>query len=115
MDEKKVAERSRRRRSNSETTPATTSPARGVNQLPRYIRLPTPKARCAWTGLSRGTLNDLILGPGAPAQSVVVRREGASRGVRLIELRSLLEHLEDLRRRQEPSAQGTGGKEVPNE
>lgn len=84
------------RRPELQTSPANTSPAREGNHLPAYIRLPKPKERCAWTGLSRTSLNELILGPDAPVESVVVRREGASRGVRLIKLQSLQDHLDAL-------------------
>lgn len=84
----------------SKTSPVTISPASEVNHLPRYIRLPKPMERCPWTGMSRGTLNDLILGPDAPVESLVIRREGASRGVRLIKFQSLLHHLEVLQSQQ---------------
>jgi len=84
------------RRPESQTSPANSSPAREGKHLPAYVRLPKPKERCAWTGLSRTTLNELILGPDAPVKSVVVRREGASRGVRLISLVDLLRHLDGL-------------------
>jgi len=43
--------------------------------------------------MSRASLNELVLGVGAPVHSVVLRREGASRGIRLIHLESLLHYL----------------------
>ena len=43
--------------------------------------------------MSRASLNELVLGSGAPVHSVVLRREGASRGIRLIHLESLLLYL----------------------
>lgn len=43
--------------------------------------------------MSRASLNELILGPSAPVHSVVLRRDGASRGIRLIHLASLLSYL----------------------
>ena len=43
--------------------------------------------------MSRASLNELVLGVGAPVHSVVLRREGASRGIRLIHLESLLAYL----------------------
>jgi hypothetical protein len=43
--------------------------------------------------MSRATLNELVLGSGAPVHSVVLRRQGASRGIRLIHLESLLQYL----------------------
>jgi len=87
------------RRLQSKTVPETTSPvceAEEINTTPAYIRLPKTGRQCAWTGLTRGSLNDLILGPDAPVQSVVIRQPGASRGVRLIHFQSLLEYLDGL-------------------
>lgn len=43
--------------------------------------------------MSRASLNELVLGSGAPVHSVVLRRAGASRGIRLIHLESLLHFL----------------------
>jgi hypothetical protein len=63
---------------------------------PPYVRLPRPGARCPWTGLSRGTMNELILGPDAPVRSLVITRPGAHRGIRLIEFASLLQYLDGL-------------------
>lgn len=60
---------------------------------PEFIRLPRAGSRCPWTSLSRASLNTLVLGTDAPVKSVVLRQRGANRGVRLISLASLLEHL----------------------
>ncbi|MCB1202962.1 MAG: hypothetical protein KDN18_01790 [Verrucomicrobiae bacterium] len=82
-------------------------PARGVGtDLPEFIRLPKPGARCRYTGLARSAVNDLILGVAPPVKSVVVARKGASRGIRLVHLGSLLGHLNGLMRQQE---NGNGG------
>ncbi len=68
---------------------------------PEFVRLPKPGILCAWTGLSRSKLNELIL-PCAgnsfrpPVSSKVLRKSGAVRGVRLIILESLLAHLRSL-------------------
>lgn len=56
--------------------------------------------------MSRASLNELILGPGAPVHSVVLRREGASRGIRLIHLESLLNYLHQQMEEQINSIQG---------
>lgn len=82
----------------SMTIPVSIPPANGVHvskneTLPEFVRLPKSGQRCPWTGMSRASLNELILGPGAPVSSVVLRRAGASRGIRLIHLASLLNHL----------------------
>ena len=49
-----------------------------------------------WTGLSRASLNELVLGSSAPVRSVVLRREGATRGIRLIHYSSLIDHLTSM-------------------
>lgn len=61
--------------------------------FPAFVRLPKSGTRCPWTGLSRSALCELILPARAPVKSVVLRRRGASRGIRLIHLQSLLDHL----------------------
>jgi hypothetical protein len=68
---------------------------------PEWVRLPTPGSRCPFTGLSRSTLNELTIpGPAndgtPPVKSVVLRKRGAVRGIRLISYDSLMAHLESL-------------------
>ena len=68
---------------------------------PEWLRLPAPGARCRFTGLSRSTLNELtIAGPAndglPPVKSVVLRKRGALRGIRLISYDSLMRYLADL-------------------
>ena len=53
-------------------------------QIPEFLRLPRAGTRCFLTGLSRATLNALILGD---------RPRVKSRGIRLIVTSSLLEFL----------------------
>ena len=68
---------------------------------PEYIRLPRPDARDRLTGLSRSTLAELAV-PGKangfkpPVKSLVVKKRGAVRGIRLINYDSLLDHLKKL-------------------
>jgi hypothetical protein len=67
--------------------------------LPETIRLPKPGHLCAWTGMSRSKLNELILPCEAndhrpPVRSVCLRKRGAVKGCRLIYLASLLSYLE---------------------
>jgi hypothetical protein len=69
---------------------------------PEWLRLPAPGARCRFTGLSRSTLNELtIAGPAndgsPPVKSVVLRKRGAMRGIRLISYDSLMGYLATLR------------------
>jgi hypothetical protein len=68
---------------------------------PEWLRLPAPGRRCPYTGLSRSTLNELtIAGPAndgrPPVKSVVLKKRGAVRGIRLISYDSLMAHLENL-------------------
>jgi len=77
-----------------------------AQDLPNFVRLPKTGKRCPWTGLTRSSLNDLILGPHAPVKSVVVARRGASRGIRLVHLGSLLGYLNDLMDQQTAGREG---------
>ena len=68
---------------------------------PEWVRLPAPGNRCRFTGLSRSTLNELaIAGPAndgvPPVKSVVLRKRGALRGIRLISYDSLMRYLSEL-------------------
>ena len=63
---------------------------------PEFIRL--PKQRCPFTGLSRSTINRLILpneenGNQPPVRSHVLRKRGRGKGVRLIDYASLVSFL----------------------
>ncbi len=73
----------------------------GETSKPEWLRLPAPGSRCRFTGLSRSTLNELTIpGPAndghPPVKSVVLRKRGALRGIRLISYDSLMAHLENL-------------------
>lgn len=82
---------------NQAATLETTPPASGATApVPEFIRLPKPGRRCPWTGLTRSSMNQLVLGPEAPVKSVVVARKGASRGVRLVVFASLISYLNGL-------------------
>ena len=68
--------------------------------LPEWIRLPKSGTLCAWTGLSRAKLNELILPNSAndfkpPVRSICLRKRGATRGTRLILRESLMNYLRD--------------------
>ena len=68
------------------------------NWRPKTIRLPASGQRCPYTGLSRSSLNNLILpcllnGFKPPVKSYALRRRNAIRGVRLICYDSLMQHL----------------------
>ncbi len=63
------------------------------SSTPEFIRLPAQ--RCPFTGLSRSTLNNLILPTvhnrnQPPVRSHVLRQPGRSRGIRLIDFSSLI-------------------------
>lgn len=61
---------------------------------PEFVRLPRPKYRCAITGLSRSSLNDLIAA--GKIRAVKLRQRGARRGITLINRKSLLDYLHGL-------------------
>lgn len=85
------------------TTPIEVPP---VNQVatPIWIRLPKVGKSCPYTGLSRATLNNLILGENPPVQSVSLRmKRHAIRGTRLILLSSLLEYIAGVATAQNPT------------
>lgn len=78
----------------NETTTARLSDGVAGVTRPEWIRLPRQNERCPITGLSRATLNGLILGPTPVVKSVSLRKRHAIRGVRLINLESLLRFIE---------------------
>jgi hypothetical protein len=78
---------------------------------PEFIRLPKPGTLCAWTGLSRSKLNELILpsrvnGFKPPVRSVSLRNRGQTRGTRLIVFESLVLYLRGLLEQQEDANGG---------
>ena len=81
------------------STPLVVAPSEATK--PEWVRLPAPGNRCRFTGLSRSTLNELaIAGPAndgvPPVKSVVLRKRGALRGIRLISYDSLMGYLATL-------------------
>ena len=75
-----------------------TAPGISNKWEPEFVRLPKSGTLCAWTGLSRAKMNELIL-PCAgnsfkpPVRSVVLRAKGRTRGVRLVVYQSLVSYL----------------------
>ena len=68
---------------------------------PEYIRYPSPGSRCALTGLTRSTLAELVVpceanGEKPPVKSLVLKKRGATRGIRLINYDSLVDYLRTL-------------------
>ena len=61
--------------------------------LPEFLRLPRSGQRCPVSGLSRSKLNELILGSKPAVKSVVLRKRGTTRGIRLIDAASLVQFL----------------------
>jgi len=61
---------------------------------PEFCRLPRPKTRCQITGLSRTSLVELI--DAGKIRAVRLRKNGAARGVTLINRQSLLDFLHSL-------------------
>ena len=73
----------------------------GTPVKPEWVRLPAPTTRCRFTGLSRSTICELVIpcranGFNPPVKSVVLKKRGAIRGIRLIHLDSLLTYLSSL-------------------
>jgi len=65
---------------------------------PIWIRLPKYGDRCEFTGLSRSTLAELIrpcksTGENARVEAKTIERSGATRGITLINLKSLLDFI----------------------
>jgi hypothetical protein len=58
---------------------------------PEFIRLPKPSTLCAWTGLSRTKMWELL--ESSDIKTVCLRRPGAIKGARLVHLESLLNYL----------------------
>ena len=68
---------------------------------PEFIRLPKSGTHCAWTGLSRSKLNELILpsplnSHRPPVRSISLRNRNQVKAVRLVVLDSLLSFLHRL-------------------
>lgn len=61
-----------------------------------WIRMPREKERCTHTGLSRSSLYYLITQSKGQIKSVVIKRPGALRGIRLVHLQSLKGYLKRL-------------------
>jgi|DEB0MinimDraft_6_1074348.scaffolds.fasta_scaffold02215_7 hypothetical protein len=60
---------------------------------PAYVRLPRRKERCPYSGLSRYAILKLITGENAPVTSYVMTGPSGRVSQRLVNLKSLLEHL----------------------
>lgn len=80
------------------TTAPIEPPSKNANLIPPdFIRLPLPGARCRFTGLSRSTLNELTIPSPAndnrpEVKSVLLRKRGSARGIRLISYCSLISY-----------------------
>ena len=96
------------------TAAAITATATNIEH-PEWLRLPQPGQRCRFTGLSRSTLNELCIdspvnGYKAPVKSIVLKKRGAMRGIRLISYDSLMAYLESLADKiDDPSNNNKGG------
>ena len=81
------------------TTEPIVSPQTGIAApTPIYLRLPRPRARCFYTGMSRSALYNLAVpckanNFRAPVRSVALRQRGAKRAIRLIDFQSLMSFL----------------------
>lgn len=64
--------------------------------LPVYVRLPKAGEKCKVSGLCRTTLFELTSGPSPKVRSKLLKQPGSKRGVRLVEVSSLLQYLDSL-------------------
>jgi hypothetical protein len=65
---------------------------------PEFLRLPPPGQLCAWTGLSRSAINELVLATPRndfkpQVKSFCLRQRGAKTGIRLVDYSSLRLHI----------------------
>ena len=79
-----------------------------------WLRLPPPGTKDPDYGLHRGTLNELILpseanGYKPPVRSLVIKKRGAVRGIRLIHRPSLDAYLSKLADQQAEELEVSGG------
>lgn len=72
-----------------------------------WIRLPSPRARCRLTGLSRTSLNELA--ERGVIRAITVRQPGALRGIKLLNRASLLAYLRRLEVEQCGDSRPEGG------
>lgn len=63
---------------------------------PAYVRLPKAGEKCVVSGLCRTTLFELTSGSSPKVRSKILKQPGASRGIRLIEVASLLAYIDSL-------------------
>lgn len=67
----------------------------------KWLRLPRNGERCRLTGLSRTSIRELVEpcrvnGGRPPVRSILLRKKGALRGIRLISKESLLAYLDSV-------------------
>jgi hypothetical protein len=72
-----------------------------------FMRLPSPRARCPLTGMSRTSLAELVAPSEIndfqpPVRSFVLRKKGAARGIRLIDRADLIRYI-----REQSSSEGS--------
>lgn len=65
-----------------------------------WVRLPAPRSRCRITNLSRTSINEAI--DRGDVRAITVRQPGATRGIKLVNRRSLLDWLTRLEAEQNP-------------
>lgn len=63
---------------------------------PEFIRLPEEGEKCPVTGLSRSRVVSLLEEAGGKINARVLRKRGATRGITLIDRRSLVEYINGL-------------------
>lgn len=85
------------------TTAPIEAPQGSPATQPIWIRLPKSGQLCPYTGLSRSSLNNLILGSNPQVKSVSLKKRYAIRGTRMIHFQSLLDYIESVAASQQPT------------
>lgn len=89
--------------------PITVASGQPIIARPEYIRLPKQGQACPWTGLGRSKLWEIL--QTGRVRSVCLRKPGALKGARLVNLESLLCYLRALETETAPTT-STNGTEV---
>jgi hypothetical protein len=76
-------------------------PVTPPDSFPAFLRAPRAGSKCPVSGLNRTALDKLVRPQPEnnfrpPVRSRILKAKGATRGIRLIDTRSLLDHLQSL-------------------
>lgn len=86
--------------------PVTVASGQPIIARPEYIRLPKQGQPCPWTGLGRSKLWEIL--QTGRVRSICLRKPGALKGARLINLESLLGYLRSMEEETPPAPANIG-------